>query len=297
MCDSCEKLTALLLLEEAEADLLAVDISEGLAPVGALRPLLDHERRAQVRFADLEAATDTATEEAGEIAAELHLLVGAVVLNELFGKDRKPRTPQQVAAALDGLVALQPAAVREAMEAAAARLQEVLEATYAQSSEQVIGEAVRQGAAVVATPRAVTPGAFQANAAAVAGHPWRRILGRVQEELAKPSVLASPTLDPSTVEDVLAGIKTDGTTDLARQSINTAAGMGRIETADDMEPAEVWASEIMDRSTCAPCSHVDGKDYDSMQDARADYPVAGYKDCQGEDRCRGTLVFVFADPK
>lgn len=297
MCSSCEKLSALLLIEEAEADLLAADVAEGLAPAGASRPLLDHERRARVHFADMEVTTDEAADEAAEIVAELHLLVGAVVLAALFGKGLKPRTPQQVAAALAELGAAQPDDVREAIDDAAGRLQTVLATAYTKSSEEVIREAVRQGAGAVTAPREVPPGAFLPYAAAVAAHPWRRIVGKVQEELAKPSVLAAKLLDPATVERVLDGIKTDGTTDLARQTINTAAGMGRIETAGEMEPAEVWASEIMDRATCAPCSHVDGKDYASMEDAREDYPVAGYVGCLGEDRCRGTLVFVFEDAK
>lgn len=62
---------------------------------------------------------------------------------------------------------------------------------------------------------------------------------------------------------------------------------------------DIYASEIIDDETCASCAGVDGNEYSSMTEARADYPAAtypdgGYRHCENE-RCRGTLVLMSDD--
>jgi hypothetical protein len=60
------------------------------------------------------------------------------------------------------------------------------------------------------------------------------------------------------------------------------------------EPLEIYASELLDESTCQKCADIDGHDYETLAQARADYPVgSGYKDCESESGCRGTLVFMY----
>lgn len=67
--------------------------------------------------------------------------------------------------------------------------------------------------------------------------------------------------------------------------------------ADPMEGySEIFASELIDDETCANCAAIDGHEYTSMADAKADYPegeypAGGYKGCESESGCRGTLVF------
>lgn len=61
--------------------------------------------------------------------------------------------------------------------------------------------------------------------------------------------------------------------------------------------AEIYASELIDEKTCASCASNDGHDYASMAEARADYPAGeypagGYRHCENDAGCRGTLVLV-----
>ncbi len=57
----------------------------------------------------------------------------------------------------------------------------------------------------------------------------------------------------------------------------------------------VYASELLDSSTCEACADVDGREYPDLQSAEEDYPTGGFKDCAGGARCRGTLVAVYED--
>ena len=63
------------------------------------------------------------------------------------------------------------------------------------------------------------------------------------------------------------------------------------------EPLEIYASEVLDGNTCPKCAEIDGHDYETLAQARADYPEGGgYKDCDSESGCRGTLVFMYDEP-
>lgn len=59
------------------------------------------------------------------------------------------------------------------------------------------------------------------------------------------------------------------------------------------EPLEIYASELLDDKTCRKCADIDGHDYETLEQARRDYPQGGYKDCESESGCRGTLVFMY----
>jgi hypothetical protein len=79
-----------------------------------------------------------------------------------------------------------------------------------------------------------------------------------------------------------------------RAEVQKAHGMGRAAGATGVaRPARTYASELLDRSTCGPCSLVDGREYASEAAARLDYPTGIYRACEGGARCRGTLVFVW----
>jgi hypothetical protein len=80
----------------------------------------------------------------------------------------------------------------------------------------------------------------------------------------------------------------------ARSAVNSATGMGRQSAAATLpQPKEIYASELLDQNTCAPCSMIDGHSYDSLEDGLADYPNGQYADCEGGPNCRGTLVMVW----
>lgn len=59
--------------------------------------------------------------------------------------------------------------------------------------------------------------------------------------------------------------------------------------------APIYALEILDGNTCEECAAIDGQRYDTIDEARVDYPGigGGYVNCLGRDRCRGSLVFVY----
>lgn len=58
---------------------------------------------------------------------------------------------------------------------------------------------------------------------------------------------------------------------------------------------EIYASELADADSCPACTANDGRTYDSLAAAKADYPDprTGYVHCTA-DRCRGLLVYVNA---
>jgi hypothetical protein len=76
------------------------------------------------------------------------------------------------------------------------------------------------------------------------------------------------------------------------------------QPAVDEDPVEgysaLFASELIDDQTCANCAAIDGHEYASMAEARADYPAGeypagGYKGCESESGCRGTLILMRED--
>jgi hypothetical protein len=59
------------------------------------------------------------------------------------------------------------------------------------------------------------------------------------------------------------------------------------------EPTEIYASELLDEHTCQRCAEIDGHEYETLARAEADYPDGGYKGCESETGCRGTLVVMY----
>lgn len=76
------------------------------------------------------------------------------------------------------------------------------------------------------------------------------------------------------------------------QGMNTGrrATMGGVPEGTTFE-----ASELLDVATCSACLARDGKQYATLVDAELDYPVGGFKGCEGGVRCRGTLVMVLPE--
>lgn len=109
-----------------------------------------------------------------------------------------------------------------------------------------------------------------------------------------------PTTDAEFVADAvqahlegLAGATADyELSGLASQAQNA----GRFHVLDNDEPGNVYSSELNDDpNICEPCREVNDIAYPSMTEARRDYPRAGYVACKGIQRCRGTLVKVYAE--
>lgn len=103
----------------------------------------------------------------------------------------------------------------------------------------------------------------------------------------------------STVQSALVAASAAGVLDTARQGVyQTAAGARAVQaTATGMPHIHrVYASELLDTNTCTSCAAVDGKEYPSVEAAHQEYHGhGGYMGCLGGLRCRGTLVFVYAE--
>ena len=84
---------------------------------------------------------------------------------------------------------------------------------------------------------------------------------------------------------------------LAGSAMTAAQNAGRLAVFEAAPDASLYvASEIMDRRTCQPCKTVDGREFDTLQDAIEYYPVMGYRDCTGAahgNACRGFLIALW----
>jgi hypothetical protein len=167
---------------------------------------------------------------------------------------------------------------------------------------QAVGEGVVHRPAVEKMPRREEllemfvggPSTVQAGAgsavASPAAEPASNVpLKPVVSDAAKPPVSGSG-------DGLYRGFK--GVQDTGRQSVHAAHNRGRVDAAQHSGATHAFASEILDENTCGPCQEIDGKDYKTMTEARADYPQSGgYYACEGGARCRGTLIFLYEEGK
>lgn len=101
----------------------------------------------------------------------------------------------------------------------------------------------------------------------------------------------SPEEIADQVDEVLA--EDPGVQAAVGTAMSTAQNVGRQAVLEAAPPAQYYASEILDRNTCAPCKEVDGEDFETLALAIKAYPVMGYKDCVGPkygNACRGLIV-------
>ena len=76
--------------------------------------------------------------------------------------------------------------------------------------------------------------------------------------------------------------------------VQTAVNAARYEVFDkDGEVGDIYASELLDTNTCSACANIDGTHYENLVASSADYPTGGYKNCEGRERCRGTIIKVY----
>lgn len=83
--------------------------------------------------------------------------------------------------------------------------------------------------------------------------------------------------------------------------LSAAQNKSRLKTFAAGPRCELVASEMNDANTCAPCEAIDGHSFgysdnpDAVAAADAAYPMGGYVECEGRERCRGTLVADWTD--
>lgn len=72
--------------------------------------------------------------------------------------------------------------------------------------------------------------------------------------------------------------------------LSAAQNAGRAALFARHPPTQLTALEHNDRNACAPCKDISGSTFNSVAEAVAAYPVAGYVHCEGGHRCRGQLI-------
>lgn len=78
-------------------------------------------------------------------------------------------------------------------------------------------------------------------------------------------------------------------------ALTQAQRAGRVATFASGPIPAYYASEVLDKNTCPKCRAVHGRwlGNDLYGDVAATYPVGGYVDCLGKQRCRGQIVGVW----
>lgn len=292
MCNLCPVVDAAA-LAEVEAHLLLADRDAGRVPAHASRPLTAAERRAKVDFKRLDEIETTSVEEIRRTLDRLGVKLKAEVVNAVF-RASDSAAPADVLAALESLQQARPQAATAALSGAAAGLAVALADAETRSAIEAAEEAGRQGAKAPA-PARPEPSKYRLAGQLASGLLWDRITEQARKLLLDPARAArDEPLTRDEVKATLAGISHDGAVDNARQSLHTATADGRNSTAEEIGPESIWASEILDGNTCRSCAAIDGKEYATLEEARADYPSGPYARCDGGARCRGTLVFEYA---
>lgn len=296
MCARCDALaadlTAEVMLAAAERELILAQTDAGESVAHATRPLSAAEKRAKMRFGEIDKLESAAAEKAAKLLASNAQVYIMAVIGAIFGS-RTTVEPAQVVEAFERLARGEiPPKVTAAMDKLGVSITEILDQVYIGSSLIALGEAKRQGVPDLPDPAEPEKGRFDTLAKSVALYPWTRLTTKLQTELLNPKNLATP-FARADVETILKQIPLDGAVDLAKQSINAAHGQGRYDTIAPMEPTETYASELLDGQTCERCEKVDGKEYETFAAGLVEYETGGYGACLGGSRCRGTLVTIY----
>ena len=185
--------------------------------------------------------------------------------------------------------------IDEATEALTEAMTEAAEA----GAEALEAEAAEQGVSI--DPATVDPGLIAGAAAVTAG-----LIGQRLVDSAKGAAMRAqaPT---ATVDQVVEAVETsldalseEGPRPRLTGALVGSENEGRLETMRAGPVGAAYADEVLDANTCPPCRAIDGKWLgtipDDIDQIRELYPGAGfggYVDCDGRERCRGTVVAVF----
>lgn len=251
-----------------------------LPPRPLRRQPFNHEIEAAVDYALLDSAYD-------------------IALSQLVNEMRSARTFQiddlrdQIAAAGGDLRILSDLSTEVS---ASDRIRSHLENVASISMDQAVQEANRQGVDIPRQPVSDIADNLTERAGAVDALLRDDIIQAAQrqairltggglssQEVAEETHTFLMALTGAAMIDILGGA--------VQQSVN--AGRKLVYQRDTTD-GTIFASELLDTNTCSPCIHIDGTPYESVEEAEKDYPTGGFKYCEGRERCRGTLVKVYA---
>lgn len=271
------------------------DYLAGVAPDNVTRPLTHQELLAQTNFAELEREIEQSTQRisAGMVDARqqfITLLQQASITYAGFN----PGPNQALAAWLLGFLQHGPMQVPGAQhlaQQAQYQYRDALNEARRNAVNRTLSEAEAQG--VTWTRAGGYPMGGEVDqqldliAQRLATQPMADVIRAAAQEAYKA---------PHDPWQALSDLSDDALTNtLARPAAHAATGLGRLGALADLPDAQsYYASELLDRSTCDRCEDNDGHEYDTLAEAKLDYPAGGYVHCRGGDRCRGTLVAVWA---
>lgn len=293
-----------LLEQNAERAMILEDVTAGAAPVWATRALLPAEIAARVSFAAIDDGVQTAARSiARRLAADREQFLELVSLHL-----RTRSTPAQVVAELQRVLRagmLVVPGVGRLTVAAERAYRAELERLALSGGARAVAEAIAQGVTGLPAPALSPFASTQIDQAAwrLAATPHLELLRALElEALRLPTPAAAGAVE--SLVDALLGVGRGLSPNVlelyGREAAQSADGLGRqaaVETgaAAGRRPARIYASELLDGRQCIPCGDVDGREYATLADARADYPTGIYRACEGGLRCRGTLVFVWPE--
>lgn len=279
------------LLEQALVD----DAAAGLIPAWARRGLHPHELAARVSFAAIDQHQNNATMVLTRRLTDDREAFLRLLLADLEGQPSgRAVVDRLLELETAGIITLQGAG--DLLQASVVANLDALTAHAMTAAALARQEAQLQGIGIGPVALAVgTDGQLQQLAQRLAVAPHVDLIRFLRDEAVRlPTPPSAPPL-VGVLADHGRGLSTGPLETQARNAVNQADGLGRQATAATVPPAQIYASELLDGATCGPCSFVDGTSYPNLVVARLDYPAGQYIRCEGGDRCRGTLVFVWAE--
>ena len=287
--DLQDELTARISELLADELVILAEAEDGSSVSWATRPLSEQEQASGVRFGEIHGLQETLLAAVEPVLAGLSAVTVAAVV------DAAGRSAKDMLATLAEWRVELPASIADEVARALPVVEDALATSFRESSKLVVQEAARQG--VKLSPVTEQPAWVRDLAETVTGKPVARVLDVARDLHAAPSAVVTPPA-PEAVQEALEGISPKGPVDVARQANHAVVNAGRVETVEQAvrKPAYLWSTEVLDGNQCGPCARIDGTEWETLEEARQHYPEGqGYVNCEGGNRCRGTLVFVWED--
>lgn len=281
-----------------EKALINVEANAGVNVHFARRPLTSTERAAGTRFGDLNAIVSTNTRAGSPMINALYAAAAAATLMELFGTEEgiEEHTVEVAAAAalLAALLTKTPKRYTDAADEQGAGILDLIRDSYAGGVLTVMDEATHQGINTDNWRPPALPAVLGRLRDAVVAHPLRRTVERVLGELRTPRRVTAGTVTGADLLPLVQETSQKGSVDILNQSNQIALAEGRMDmaAAAPLDPTYLVASELLDKATCPPCRDIDGRRFETLDEARVFYP-AGFVDCRGASRCRGLLIYRY----
>lgn len=295
---------ARVVLAELERIVIAAEADAGRSVPNARRPLTDAEFASGVRFGDI----DQLVRETAQAMLDAALTITDHLLDALPDMTRG-KSQAQVIAMLTRLASpstgMDVPGIDRVIAQATATAEAALRDAWEAAAQGLLDESASQGATNL-------PGVVQvdeatdeiiATAAAQVIDTWvgRALGAALQAARSWRDPIAMAALSwfdfVEGIRQSIVGTSTAAALDVGRQAAHQtiAASRGSQGTAEGMPPVrEVYASELLDTNTCDPCAAIDGTNFANLEEAWQAYRrQGGYRNCQGDLRCRGVLVIVW----